>query len=175
MEQGSAQPEWTGTASNAGFLALAAFIVVEGVVLRLMLHKHPSGAIIITLLHTLLCVALELQSRITVHVGRQGLTIRYGRLGWLRQHFATERIVAARATELDPLEAHGGWGYRGSLRLRGKAAIVVRAGSALRLELRGGKHFDITVDGAEAAARHLGQLIHRPPEPVPPAAAQPPA
>jgi hypothetical protein len=170
-KSGIADPsEWVGTASNGGFLALAAFIVLEGAVLQLILHKHPSGAILLTVVHTLLVIALELQSKIAVHVDQRALTIRYGRLGWLRQHFPMERIVSARATELDPMEAHGGWGYRGSLKLRGKAAVVVRAGSAVRLELRGGKLFDITVDGAENAASLINTFISRRKSDHPPAA-----
>jgi hypothetical protein len=153
--------EWAGKADNGGFLALAAFIVLEGAVLQLMLHKHPSAAVLLTVVHTLLVIVLELQSKIAVHVDHRALTIRYGRLGWLRQHVPIERIVAARATELDPMEAHGGWGYRGSLKLRGKAAVVVRAGSAVSLELLGGKLFDITVDGAEDAASLINTFIRR--------------
>jgi hypothetical protein len=103
---------------------------------------------------------LELCSKIRVTVDERALTIRYGRLGWLRQRMAIERILAATAFELDPW-AHGGWGYRGSLKLLGKAAVVVRAGQALRLDLRDGKRLSITVDDAETAARLVNGFVQR--------------
>lgn len=153
--------EWTGTASNAGLLGVAAFIVLEGAVLQLVLYKHPVGAALLTAVHVLMVIALELQSRVEVHIGPKGLSIRYGRLRLVRQSVPLERILAARATQLDPVADHGGWGYRGSLALSGKAAVVVRAGSALTLELQGGKRFVISVDGADTAARHLRCLLER--------------
>ena len=54
---------------------------------------------------------------------------------------------------------HGGYGYRGSLRFSGRAALVVRGGPALGLELDGGKRLSISVDDAEIGARAINRLI----------------
>jgi len=161
--------EWVGSASNAGFLALGAFMLLEGAVLQLMLHEHPGAGVLLLVVHGLLVVVLELQSKIQVRIDERALTIRYGRLRLLRQRLPLERITTARAVQVDPMEDYKGWGYRGNLRWLGKAAVVVRAGSALRLELQGGKHFAITVDDAESAARCITARITRKP-PRPPAA-----
>lgn len=160
--------EWVGGASNAGFLALGAFVLLEGAVLQLMLHEHPGAGVLLMVVHGLLVVVLELQSKIQVRIDERALTIRYGRLRLLRQRVPLERIVTAHAVQVDPMEDYKGWGYRGNLRWLGKAGVIVRAGSALRLDLQGGKHFAITVDDAETAARHLGALLRRPPEPPSP-------
>jgi hypothetical protein len=49
----------------------------------------------------------------------------------------------------------GGWGYRGSVRVFKKAAVVLRKGPGLRLRLRNGAQFAVTVPGAEPAAALL--------------------
>ena len=71
-------------------------------------------------------------------------------------------VVGAHAIELDAI-AHGGWGYRGSRKLFGKASIVVRSGPAVQLDLRGGHQLFITVDDAATAARLLNGLLDQPP------------
>ncbi len=40
----------------------------------------------------------------------------------------------------------GGWGYRGSLFLMKQAAVVLRKGPAIRVDLKNGKVFVVTVD-----------------------------
>jgi hypothetical protein len=69
-------------------------------------------------------------------------------------------IARARALTLDAME-HGGWGYRGGLRLFGKASIVVRSGSAIELTLRDDKRLFVTVDDAATAAELLNGLLAR--------------
>ncbi len=43
----------------------------------------------------------------------------------------------------------GGWGYRGSLKLMRKAAVVHRAGPGIRLDLTDGRVFVVTLDNPE--------------------------
>lgn len=82
-----------------------------------------------------------------------GFDVVYGPGGLVRQYFAPEEIESATARRLGLL-ALGGWGYRGSLRLFGRAALATRRGDALELRLVGGRRFCVTVDepGAFAAA-----------------------
>jgi hypothetical protein len=108
----------------------------------------------------LLLVVLELFSRLRLRVDAGGLGIRYGHLGWLRQRIALERIQAARGVRLEPME-HGGFGYRGSLRFSGRAALVVRAGWGLELVLDGGKRLAISVDDAERGAELNNRFLAR--------------
>jgi hypothetical protein len=66
-----------------------------------------------------------------------------------------QRIASAAAVERTGLS----FGYRGSLLVLGAAAVAVRRGPALRLTLRDGKTFLVTVDDAATGAALLNDLI----------------
>ena len=80
----------------------------------------------------------------------------YGPGGMVRQSFEAADIKGARPTTLSVLRT-GGWGYRGSLRLLRRAAVVTRGGDALRLDLTRGRRFAITVDDPTAFAEALNR------------------
>ncbi len=97
--------------------------------------------------------------RIGVTVDDEALTIRYGLGGWPTQRVALERVRRVQAVDLNPLQ-WGGWGYRGSLRLRRKAAVVLRKGPALRLELDADfAELAITVDDPAGAAAAITAIL----------------
>jgi hypothetical protein len=152
--------DWSGTAANGWFPLIGVGVLIEGGVLHLALRQHPVGAGICLATHLLVLVVLEHISKIRVSADERGLTIRYGRLGWLAQRIPLDRILSATAFDLEPWD-HGGWGYRGSLTLGSNAAVVVRSGRAVRLALREGTHLSITVDDAETAALRINGLIRR--------------
>ena len=81
-------------------------------------------------------------------------------VGWPRVTLPLDQIEAARAIVLRPVD-WGGWGYRGSLRLAGRAAWVVRRGEALELRLTDSRAFAVTVDGAADAAAVVNALLAR--------------
>lgn len=97
-------------------------------------------------------------SWVRVTVDHNGVDIRCGHLGLLRRRVALRDVDHAEVFDLVPL-AHGGWGYRGSLRLMKRAAIVVRGGSALRLALRDGKQLSVTVDDAASGASLINGMV----------------
>lgn len=150
---------WSGSASNRVLLGVGGYLLLQALVLWLLVPQLRLLPVWLAL-HAVVIVLLELFSRIRVTVDGRGVTVRYGRFGLYTQHVPLERIAGARAIELDPI-AHGGWGYRGSRKLLGKASIVVRSGPALQLDLRGGQQLFITVDDAATAARLLSGLIGR--------------
>ena len=55
----------------------------------------------------------------------------------------------------------GGWGYRGSPTLMKRAAVVLRAGPGIRLDLHDGKVFVVTIDNPEIPARLLNTEASR--------------
>lgn len=63
-------------------------------------------------------------------------------------------IARAEAVDVRPM-SYGGWGYRGSLRLFRWAAMTLRAGPGLRLDLTDGRVFVVTVDGPAGALPYL--------------------
>jgi hypothetical protein len=94
---------------------------------------------------------------VTVTASAAGVTVQYGSLRRPVTRFALRRIAGAEAVELTPAS----WGYRGSLRLFGAAAVVIRKGPALRLRLDGGATFLVTVDDAATGAALINDEIAR--------------
>ncbi len=94
---------------------------------------------------------------VSVFVDRRGLSVRYGPLPWPVSRIPLSSIEEANAMDVRPME-HGGWGYRGSRKLFGKAAVVVRGGEGIRLALRDGTEFVVTVDDADRGAGVLNDL-----------------
>lgn len=99
-------------------------------------------------------------SRIRVTADRSGLTVRYGFLGWPGTFVPLSRIATAQAIDVRPSE-WGGWGYRGNLTLMNRAAVVLRAGPGLRLDLHDGKVFVVTIDDPDTPARLLNAEASR--------------
>ena len=105
-------------------------------------------------------IAITTFSRIRVTADRSGLSVRYGFLGWPRTSVPLCRIATARAMDISPAD-WGGWGYRGSLTLMRRAAVVLRAGPGLRLDLHDGKVFAVTIDDPDIPARLLNAEASR--------------
>ena len=145
---------WTSSAENRfeALLSVALLVVSALVALRFEV-RH---AIVLAFV----AVVVEHVSSIRVVVNGQRLVVRYGRLGWVRQSIDLRRVLRASAFDLVPM-AHGGWGYRGSLWILGRASVVVRGGPALRLELEKRRVFSITVDEAGTAADLINGLLAR--------------
>ncbi|MCE2527603.1 MAG: DUF1648 domain-containing protein [Actinomycetia bacterium] len=114
----------------------------------------------VVLLLLVAAVALASFGRIRVTADRSGLQVRYGFLGWPRTSVPIHRIANAQAIDVRPVE-WGGWGYRGSLAVMRRAAVVLRAGPGLRLDLHNGKVFAVTIDDPDEPARLLNAEVAR--------------
>ena len=134
-------PLWTAAAAAAG----------AGIALFAALWLAATLALV--------AVAVALVGTVHVTVGEGGVRAAAAP-GWPAVSFPLSRIEAARAIDLQPMR-WGGWGYRGSVRVAGRAAWVLRAGEALELRLAGGKMFAVTVDGATEAAAVVNGLLDR--------------
>jgi hypothetical protein len=156
-----ARPFFSSGASNGWLLLAGAALLTEAIVLFAGWPWSRLSPLTLGI-HALAFVLLEHFSTIRVTIDGRGLAVRYGHLGLWTRRLSLDRIAAAQAVNVDALE-QGGWGYRGGLRLFGKAAIVVRSGDALRLELRDGKQLFVTVDDAVTGARLLNALLQRGP------------
>lgn len=140
---------WTRELTVRGLVAVAAVTVGAGEVVVAVTRQWWVGLVL--LLCAVPCVAL---SRIEVVADRRGLTVAYGPWGWPRTQIPIERLAAASPVEIRPSE-WGGWGYRGSIRLFRTAAVVLRAGPGLRVDLTDGRRFAVTIDDPETAAAVL--------------------
>lgn len=104
-------------------------------------------------------VGVEIHT-IRVTVDRRGLAVGWGPLGLPRTRIPTARIAAASGIDVKPSQ-WGGWGYRGSLRFMGKAAAVIRGGPGIRLDLRDGRTFAVTIDDPDSGAALINDYIAR--------------
>lgn len=145
---------WTSTLSAKWPLLLGLVTVL--VVLVLTQLVEPWFALVL-LAPALITTTF---SRIRVTADRSGLTVRYGFLGWPGTFVPLSRIATAQAIDVRPSE-WGGWGYRGNLTLMNRAAVVLRAGPGIRLDLHDGKVFVVTIDDPDIPARLLNAEASR--------------
>ncbi len=110
----------------------------------------------------LLVIAMGLAafSRIRVTADQSGLQVLYGFFGWPRTSVPIHRIATAQAIDIRPAD-WGGWGYRGSLTLMKRAAVVLRAGPGIRVDLHDGKIFAVTINDPENPVRLLNAEVSR--------------
>lgn len=102
-----------------------------------------------------LVLALRVVVRVVEAPEGRALEVVYGPSGSVRQYFDHATIASARPRRLSAVQT-GGWGYRGSLKLFKRAAVVSRSGDALELQLKNGRRFSVTVDEPQDFATALG-------------------
>ena len=127
--------------------------------LALSLAQFTQLWIVMTVLFAAI-VVVAIFSRIRITADRSGLQVRYGFFGWPRTSVPIRRIARAQAIDIRPRD-WGGWGYRGSLTLMKRAAVVLRAGPGIRVDLHDGKVFAVTIDDPDNPARLLNAEISR--------------
>ena len=148
-----ARAAWLGRCTSpllAGTSALGALVGL-GMVIVGPLRAVGAAVLVVGLLVSLL-------ASIVVRADHRGATVVYGPLHIVRQRIPLERIASARAIDVAPLR-WGGWGYRGSLRILRRAAVVLRRGPGLRLDLADGSVFVVTVDDPDGAAAVLTRYL----------------
>jgi len=143
---------WTGRARARWPLPiwLLVFLVGSGLLQRDLTDQ-------LLLAGVLVVVALLGFTSVRVTVAARGVTVGYGVLGLRLSRIPLRRIVSAEAVKRE--KAAFGFGYAGSLLLFGEASVVLRSGPALRLTLRDGKTFTVSVDDAATGAALLNDLI----------------
>ena len=139
---------WTSTLSAKWPLLLGPVVLLAAIGLTQLVEPWFALVLLIP------AIATTTFSRIRVTADRSGLQVRYGFLGWPGTSVPLRRIATAQAIEVRPAE-WGGWGYRGNLALMNRAAVVLRAGPGLRLDLHDGKVFVVTIDNPETPAQLL--------------------
>jgi hypothetical protein len=148
---GTGRAAWTGRARLAWWLPLV--LIAIGVIL-VVSARSLVGALPAALL---LLVYLAF-GWIKVTVDVRGLQIRYGVLPRPVTSVPLDDIRRAERIDLVPLQ-WGGWGYRGSRKAFGRAAVVLRGGDAIKLQLTDGGEFAVTVDDAATGAALLADLL----------------
>lgn len=151
----SAPVSWSQSLLVPWLLGVAAAVVAVGVVLAVVSDQAWLGLVV-----GVSGLPISLLARIEVVADARGLTVVYGPFGRPRTRVPVDRIDTAAAIDLTPSE-WGGWGYRGSLRVFRQAAVVLRAGPAIRLDMHDGRRFAVTIDDPETAAAVINREIGR--------------
>jgi hypothetical protein len=141
---------WRGTASARWPIYLGAGFIVLAVVLAVATRIYAFFVMAIAgpFIWSLASITVEITSR--------ALTVRY--FGGATWPAARIRLAGIRGAMVVDLKNPRGWGYRGSLRIYGRAALILRSGPSLRVQLDRGRWFLVTVDSAEGAVQVLQQL-----------------
>jgi hypothetical protein len=142
---------WTGRARAAWAGPGGALLLAAGVVTAIMTRQWGIAVPL-----SVAGVALLAFTSVRVRVAARGVSVGYGPLGLRLTRIPLRRIVAAEAVDRT---SSNSFGYRGSLLVFGAAAVIVRRGPALKLTLRDGKTFLVTVDDAATGAALLNDLL----------------
>lgn len=143
---------WSGRARAARAWPAGVLLLAGGLLAGVAAAQWTPGAALLAA-----GVAMLSFTSVRVTVAARGVTVGYGALGLRLTRIPLRRIASAEAVE----QKTRAFGYRGSLRVFGAAAVVLRRGPALRLTLRDGKTFLVTVDDAATGAALLNDLIAR--------------
>jgi hypothetical protein len=144
-----ARVSWSGSATARWPLALSAALVAAGAVLALSIGHRWAGLLLVAA-----GLGASALSHVQVYADQRGLTVAYGPFGWPRTRLPLADIASVAPIHVRPAE-WGGWGYRGSLRVLRRAAVVLRTGPGIRVDLRDGRVFAVTVDDAATGAAVL--------------------
>ncbi|MCD0483743.1 hypothetical protein LO771_15400 [Streptacidiphilus sp. ASG 303] len=160
---------WTGSARNPHqwlLAAVGAACLALGVLVAVTVPDTDGPAAWVMTVAGCLAVGVMLLAgtlafvHVDVRIDRDALEVRCGHVGLPRRRIPLDQVVDATYQPCAPMH-WGGWGYR--YRQSHGAAVVVRKGPALVLELGGGRRFTVTVDHPEDAVRVIRD--HLPPRP----------
>ena len=144
---------WRGGAANPASLALGTVCLVGGLA-ALPLGAVASGVAVAAGLAFLVFASVQ------VRVDHAGITIALGPVGLPRWRVPLARLKEARPVDVSP-RRRGGWGYRGSTTLFGRAAVIIRGGRGIEVQRTDGSILVVTVDDPDTAAGLLNDLVKR--------------
>lgn len=145
---------WVASAHNAWLTGGAVALLGAAALIRLF---APGWAALSCLVSAVLLAGF---AEIHARVDARGLSIAFGPWRLPRMRVPLDRIRSVRPIDIDPL-ANGGWGYRGSLSVLGRAAVIVRRGEGIELRLDRDQTLIVSVDDAATAAGLLNDLAAR--------------
>lgn len=147
---------WSTTMSSKWLLIPAVAVLLLGPLL-MFAPDVPAWILGVVVLAGVACLSL---ASIRVTADASGLRVKYGVLPWPATNIAVDRIESASVIDVRPME-WGGWGYRGMLTLMRQAAVVLRAGPGIRVDLADGRVFVVTVDDPETGVALLNAEVAR--------------
>ncbi len=141
-------PSWTGTCKSrwAAPVSIAALLAAV-----LMAAAGDRWAALGPAFAALLIAPFR---HVTVTIDPDTLRVDFAGPYWHPVVLRRSDIGRSAAIDANPWR-YGGWGYRGSLKIFHRLAVILRRGPAIRLELATGGWFAVTVDDAAAGVEAL--------------------
>lgn len=152
----TARVTWSGTVwvpmlTWSLLLVSIAAVVTIYISLGSTVEAHLTVALTIPLFF----VSLGVTGPVAVSIGRTGVVVRFGILGWPRWTISLAEIQSASVEERSPGDV-GGWGFRF---YGGGKAIMLRGGECLVIQRRDGRsEVTISIDDAKTAAATINSL-----------------
>ena len=142
------KPLWTGTCRSRWATPVALALLALSVAVALISPIWTAAVLVAS------SALIMLFREVTVTIDRRELVVRFSAPWSWPMRIKRKDIESVEVESINPAKWVG-WGYRGSMRLFKRAAVVLRKGDALRLNLKNGRTLLITVDGAEGAVAVL--------------------
>jgi hypothetical protein len=143
---------WTGRAHSRWPFSTWLLVALLG---PGMLDRDRIDQLLGTVVLVVVCLLGFTSVRVTV--AARGVTVGYGVLRLRLTRIPLRKIASAEAVEQEKFGFP--FPFAGSLLVFGRASVVLRRGPALRLTLRDGRTFLVTVDDAATGAGLLNDLI----------------
>jgi len=144
---------WTRTVGSPAALVPAVAAVVTTVTLAVVLEQWVLLTVPVALAALLAAMLLW---RVTVDSrGLEATSV----LGWPRVRVPLDEVQRADVVDVRPVREFGGWGYR--IGKDGRAALALRAGTAIQVHRTGSRVLVVTVDDAATGAALLNSLADR--------------
>ncbi len=113
-----------------------------------------AGYLLVALTAAVLVVLVAPFRELTVTVDQHELRVDFSGPYWRPIRVRRSEILNPSAVDIRPLR-HGGWGYRGSLTIFRRLAVILRGGPALRVDIASGGWLFVTVEDPESAVAEL--------------------
>jgi hypothetical protein len=147
--------DWSEVQASATW-AKAAILVGCLLLIGTGLASVGSAIIPVSIAIGLLILASLCFAPVSVRAGPAGVEICFGPWRWPRVRVRAEEILGVKALQVRPT-AQGGWGYRGSLKRMGRAALVIRGGEGMQIDLTEGRRLVLALPGISS----LGETVRR--------------
>lgn len=150
------EPAWIGTCTSRWAAPIARAMVITGISMGgVAVAIGQVGELALSVAALFVAAMLVLPFRqVTVTVDRHEMRVDFSGPYWKPVVLRRSDMKHVSAVEARPMR-NGGWGYRGSLRLFHRLAVILRKGPAVKVEFSTGGWFLVTVDDSAGGVKAL--------------------
>lgn len=150
---GLSRSGWSSWAILAGVVIIFFFLGIGG-----LLGRFEFGFLFVVMILCLaIIIAIAALIDVKVLIDSKGIHIRCGVFGRPRRSIPWNDVTSVAAVDSRQIK-RGGFGFRW-IPTQDGTAIIMRKGQALEIQLKSGKQFVVTLDGAQDASAFAGQFV----------------